>query len=231
MKGVIIMNKEENIFITYEDVVKSSSIKILSDIIEKYQDCYKGFINFDLIRPYTSSFIEYLIFFLTRENQNILYELRSINYDTNKAWNDIHKRNIKLYENSLNLSFYDTIKLMDIQDDIKHIYLWTDTYDERIHRDISETIGFYKTSYVTGDFRNAINKFSNINTFVINDINLIHIIKKANLIQNTSVFIANYRYNYIVDEGGFTAFKIDNLDKYAKDNSTTIRLFQPIKIY
>jgi hypothetical protein len=222
-------NREETFFISYEDVIKSSAIKVLESILLKYSDTYKEFIDHTLLINHAESYDAFVDFFIIREHSNIFDCLKKFDFDTLQAWKDIHKRNENLYKESMELPFANSLYVMPKQKFTKMIYLWTEEYDERIHRDISESYGFIKINYVVGPFEEAIMKVPDITCYVLNDINLIYPILLRDKIKFTNIMLANYRYNMVMNEDKGFELKIPDISDLECVRAFKLLLFNPIR--
>lgn len=227
---MIILNEftksPEIIFISYEEVIKSPYPFIIKQIQEKYKDYYKDYINFDLIDNLDLDNINRLC--VQRQEKNILKYLSKKEFDFITALNDIYKKFDDMFIKSDFLSIGKNIHFLLSQKFTQRIYMYTPIYDKRIHLDIQMNFkDMDKIKYVTGDFFEVVKSLDGITSYILNDIMDVSTLLSTNKISYTNILLANYGYNYTLNENGKLILRL-NIDEIMKEKIFKFVTFTPI---
>lgn len=220
--------RPETFFITYEDVIKSSYMLAIRDLINSQKD-YITRIDFNIFEHIKSP-DDLKFFLLNRPYMNILKNISLQEFDFDAEWKKISKINPTLYENDKGLKIASSVSVLELQKFVKNIYIWTEDYDERIHKDITFN---YKNGdivkYVIGDFKEAINNIPGITCYILNDINLISTLIDINKVAYSTIMVANYKYNYIHSEEEMELkLKLDATVELQQKNIFKMYMFDPM---
>lgn len=220
--------RPETFFITYEDVIKSSYMLALKDLINSQKE-YLNLIDFDIFEHIKTP-DELKFFLLNRPYENILKNINLKEFDFNSEWKKISKIDPELYENDKGLKIASTVSILELQKFVKNVYIWTEEYDERIHKDITHN---YKNDeivkYVIGDFKEAINNISDITCYILNDINFIPTLIDISKVEYSTIMVANYKYNYVHSEEDMELkLKIGDTTELQQKNTFKLYMFDPM---
>jgi hypothetical protein len=143
---------------------------------------------------------------------------------------DIFNRFPDMYSKSEKLVMGDSLHMILSQGFTEKVYVYTPEYDERVHVDLNDTYrNPDKLKYITGDFANIIEDFDDITTFIFNDIIDISTLIAFNKTKYTNILVANYGYNFTIDDNGNLTLRIDAesmMEEYVFKFST----FTPAKL-
>lgn len=222
-------SRDEIFFIVYDDIVKAPIINIMKDVLLKYKDYYNDFIDLSSFTAIENhdQFIDLII---NRRHKNIFRSLRTQEFDCDRAWLDVYKRNPKLIYDSLMLPFGTSIYILLKQSFVKKIFIWSEVYDKRIHLDIQENFGLDIVGYVTGEFSDVIQNIPDITCFVIDQAERVNTLIDLGRVNLATICIADYGYNYITHEEGIKReFKVTDLYKLETIHRFRSTLFKPIQ--
>lgn len=221
--------KSEIIFICYDDVIKSPYPYILNKINEKYHPFYKDFLELDIIKDMDIADLE--MFCNTRENKNVFYDLAKIEFDADGSLADLAKNFEDMYFELPLLEMGTSLDTIKSQKFTEKIYVYTKEYDLRIHLDIQKTFRDMKmVNYVSGDFDDVIASLEGVTSYILDDISYVPSIFFHGKGDFVNIMVANYGYNYYVDdEDEVVKLKID-VDQYATDNTFKFATFSPMEM-
>jgi hypothetical protein len=203
--------RPEIIFITYDEVIKNPYPFLLKQILSKYKKNYENFIDLASIENMDDKNL--MRFCVQRTNQNIFRELAKVEFDYDKANDDLYSKFDDMFLNSSLLSMGKNIPFLLAQKFTKKIYVYTRNYDKRVHLDLE--MNFHdmdKIKYVVGDFDEVISSLDGITSYILNDANYIIPIIYNKKIEYTTVLVANYGYNYAMNEDEQMVLKINVAD-------------------
>ena len=219
--------KQEIIFISYDEIIKNVYPLLLSLILKRYKNEYKDFLKIDLIE--NMNIDDLYILCIQRHDKNILRYLSKKEFNYEESLKNIYNKFNDLFINSDLLSIGASIHMLLTQKFTKKIYIYTKEYDKRIHLDLELNYrDMNKINYVTGNFLDAVNKLDGITTYILNDIMDVSYILDER-INYTNILLANYGYNYTINENGTLVLRLnleEAMDKYVFKFST----FFPISI-
>lgn len=224
-------SQQEVIFITYDDVIKSSKLYILKTLLNdiEYKKCYKDFINYSKIENKDDQQLNAIISASTKSN--ILEFLATKEFDYNVTYDDLVSRFDDIYEKSDLLEIGKSIYVLLQQKFTKKIFIYTKDYDKRLHKNITDLFDMESIVYINGEFEDVINDIfstDTITSYILNDINLLQKLIDMDKVKFTSVLIANYGYNYTLNDDLIPILKIDNIDNISKEKVFKLGVFQPI---
>lgn len=218
--------RDEVIFITYDEIIKSPYPFILDKINTNYKDIYKDFIKTEM---FDGLDIKQLLGFCSKRTDKDLFKyLAKMDFDYKGAMDDLKYRYIDMYENSELLKIGESIFMMLTQTFTKKIYIYTEEYDVRVHLDIQKTYDdMNKVNYISGDFSEAIKKVEGVTNYIISDLDYLIDILDAGKADYTTILLASYGYNYIFNEDkGDIELRI-NPDDFIKDTICKFSTFIP----
>jgi len=193
------VKRPEIIFICYDEVIKNPYPFILHQMRTTYRNVYDNFINFSLIDKL--NMIDLLKFCIQRRKVNIFHQLSKKEFDYKKSLNDIFYKYDDMYILSEPLIISSSIHVMLKQKFTEKIYIHTDKYDKRVHIDIQTQFkDMEKINYITGNLFNVISKLSGVTTYILRNILDVGIILELNKSEYTNIIVANYGYNFTLDE-------------------------------
>lgn len=218
--------RNENIFIEYDDIIKSSNVGLLKMIKNTYRDDIKDFIHIDQIDKLTEDKLD--IFSTARLEKNILHALKKVPFDYDYVFKTLTESKIDLYASMQPLRFADIVNVLLSQKFVKNVYIYTKEHDFRIECDISILFnGSDKVNYVSGDFDKALDMLNDITLYVLSDIDKMGQIIAKNKQEYCEFMIAEYGYNY-KEEDGIVRLK-GNYEELQKEKIFKMGTFSPIK--
>lgn len=218
--------RNENVFIEYEDIIKSSNVGLLKMIKNTYRDDIKDFIHIDQIDNLTEDKLD--IFSTARLEKNILHALRKVPFDHDYVFKTLTDSKVDLYASIQPLMFADVVNVLLSQKFVKNVYIYTKEHDFRIECDISILFnGSSKVSYVSGDFNEALDMLDDITLYVLSDIDKMGQIIAKNKQEYCEFMIAEYGYNY-KEEDGIVRLK-GNYEELQQEKIFKMGTFSPIK--
>lgn len=222
----------ENIFVDYEGVIKSSVPTLLSQLELVFKESLKDFINFDMITGMKRANLTRIS--VQRTEKNILKYLAKKEFDYDKTLKEISDSFVDLYMNSDNLVMAETLSGIILkQKFLNNLYIHTEEYDKRIHYDIQNNfkINCSKVHYITGKKEEVYDDLQGITSFILNDIEDILLLIKLKKTEYTNILVANYGYNYKLDEKtGEVVPKVELTEDMLKKNIFKFATFMPVKL-
>lgn len=221
--------QDEVFFISYTDIVKSIYPYLLKKISTELVDDFKDLLKLESFSKYDEKNLLTLAY--QRPHPNMLEYLAKEEFDYNQALFNLVDIYPEVYNKSELLSIGANIEIFMKEKFIKKIYIYSEVYDPRIHYDIQS---MYKdmeiVQYAYGPLTDVLDKLeSRPTTFFLNDIDYaIELFSDKKYSEFTNILIADYNYNYIVDDEGNRDFRID-LEEFNDDIVCKIGTFPPIK--
>lgn len=221
--------QKEVLFITYDDVIKSTKLFILKKLMEaEYRFGYKDYIDYKKIDSKTDEELTAII--TASPYKNILKLLATKLFDYDVTYTDLVMTYPESITSSKLLTFGDALFILMKQKFLSKVYMYTESYDENVHKDIDTIYGMSKITYVTGDFKEVvqdINKENKITSYIINDIDYLQQLIDMNSVAYTNILIGNYGYNYKLNEDKIPILKIDDIDTLKKEKIFKFGMFEP----
>lgn len=223
-------SQQEVVFITYEDVIKTTKLYILKKLLndKEFNTCYKDFIDFSKIENKDDSALSGIITAATKNN--ILEYLATSQFDYNLTYLDLIERFDDIYDESKLLAIGNSIHVLLKQKFTKTIYIYTKAYDKRIHKNLNDIFDMESIVYINGEFEEVIediSKTEKITSYILNDIDLLQKLIDIDKVKFTSVLIANYGWNYKLNSEGIPILKIDDIDNISKEKVFKLGVFVP----
>lgn len=222
-------SQKEVLFITYEDIIKTSKFLILKKLqTDEYRDNYKDYIDYSKIDNLSDEQLMGTIFGAT--DINILKYLATDSFDCDLTYLDLYLNDDNIIKNSKLLSFGQSVHILLKQKFISNIYIYTKNYDENICKDIFELYGNNNIIYTHGDFNTVIeeiHKTNKIMTYVLNDINLVNNLIEMDKVAYTNILICHAGWNYKLNNNNIPILKLDNSDKLSKEKIFKLAVFDP----
>lgn len=219
--------KDEIIFITYDDVIKSRNPFILNQILQKYKSYYNDFLDLSQIENLNKKQLD--LFCLKRQHKNIFHTLAKKEFDCNTAMKEISDKYYDMFIESELLTIGKSLSFILHQKFTKKIYIHSQEYDKKIHLDIQMNYNdMDKVNYVTGNLINVINTIDGITSYILADIMDVSALLATDKIAYTNILVANYGYNFTYIDNKLNLRM--NLDDAIKERIFKFATFMPIDI-
>lgn len=224
--------RDEIFFVTYRDVIRSPYPIIMQRIqqsktLQKALDAVVHLPFLDYTNPAS------LETFAFQRQQFLLFDYlkKDEDLDVRRLEDELLFRYTDIYEKSNLLAIGESLKMALTEDFVKQIYIYSETYDPRIHADIQVTYeDMSRVSYVTGEDLGAVLDALPVKptAFFINDIDyIIDLTKKPETLDYTHLFLADYRYNLVRSDDGLVDYRFELTD-YLEDRIVRFSIFKPI---
>lgn len=205
------LNRTENVFITYDGCVKNYRPELLKIIRTKFAKSYEGYVNIDALKSLSESELNGLV--IQSTSGNIIEYIATSQFDFEKALGELYWSQEDIYFKSELWDMGVSMILYADQSYVGNIFFYTPVYDPRIEADIKHTYKKYlnKVRYVHGDISEVLSNQINVKltSFALNDVMLVPDLIKLNKVDDTQIMIANYIYNYTVNDKNIPVLKID----------------------
>jgi hypothetical protein len=201
-----------NLLFVYDNVIKTPDAVILKLAAGKYAKRLEDFMHLEL--PESTTFDTLTQRLVKRTVKNPIEWLAKKEFDYDKTYNQLKAKSIRLYEDSIYLNSFNSIRIFLKSYCIGKIYIWNDTNDMRQLYDISGLLELKddKVQYVVSPtLRQAIDSIGNVNVVYDWDIDRVNEIVSTGLYDNILFAVANYPFN----------FEIDNMNKFKYNLSET----------
>lgn len=215
------VKSHEFIFIQYHDIIKSYKPYLLKKLLynKDYREGYTGALNFDLFKDYSDN--QLLGLAMRSLSKNILEYISISEFDYDATLESLYEDTEDfpdMFSESPLLKIGTTIFSLLKLDYVKKIYVHTNTYDERIHKDLIDTYGDMKRiTYVNGDFIDAVKAIpEKITTYIVNDVRTIDTLIENDLISYSNVLVADAGWNYKQNEENKIVLKCDDIEAKSK---------------
>lgn len=221
--------QDEIIFIAYDDVIRSTKFAVLKKLIrdKDLREEFKDKIDFSMFENKTDD--ELLAFIIGCGHKDILEGVALKEFNYFESYVSILVRYPDILKDGYMLSFATAIQILLQQKFTKKIYIYFKYNDSRVFADLQSLYDKYKDRiiYVTGELTGAIKNINEtITLYVFNDIDMIQSVVDAGKINGAQILIADYGYNYMVDdELNEVVWKIKNDDDFQKENNCILRIF------
>lgn len=226
-------SQKEVLFITYDDVIKTTKLLILKKLLTpEYRQNYEDFIDYSIIDNKTDEELLSIIFSAT--DKNILKFLSKSSFDFDVTYTDLYLNYENIIPESTLLSFGQSIHILLKQKFLDKIYIYTPHFDESVYKDIYDVYGSTNIIYVYGEFETIIRSITKdtnikITSFVLNDIELVNKLIELNVVAYTNILICNGGWNYKLNKNNVPVLKLDNSEKLSKENIFKIGVFDSDK--
>ena len=193
-------NKNEVLFICYEDVIKSFKPFLFQKLQEpEFRDQYSELIDYSKIdnkRP-----DEIMALSISFYYKNIFRNLAKTEFDYDAVESEFSSKFDNLASESDLLAMGENIKLMLSCSFLKKVYIYIEKPDERILTDLVNTYDDERIQVIIGDLTKGLTKINDkITLFMLNDVKMIDKIDSAGIIQDACILIAQLGYNYTIDD-------------------------------
>lgn len=197
---------------------------------DDYRTNYEDFIDFSQIRG--KNYNELLSFCTATRHKNILKSIAKKEFDYDATYKDLYYSFDDIVKESPTLLIGSSLFILLDQLFVDKVYIYTETYDERIIDDVSFVYkNTSKMEYITGDFKEAVNSVNEkITSFILNDMSYINDLIDINKIGYTNVLMLDIGYNYNIADDYQISFKIDNLDQLSKDHVFKLGFFKQYEL-
>lgn len=223
----------EVLFITYEDVIRSVKYGILKYISqEDIKKNYEKYLDYSIFDRFTN---EQLLAWLSAiPEKNIFKLLATEEFDYDSSYMDTIAEAEHVFLNSFLLDIGKSLNILLSQKFIDTVYIYYPINDNRVIEDLHTTyvLNCGKIKFVYGDIREAITNIKErITAYFINDIDIIFDLVDIGKIENSQILLADYGYNYVLDEvdggGELPVLKIKDVDKFNEEHKCYIKAFSP----
>lgn len=219
--------RPEIIFVSYNEIIKNPYPFILSQIVKRYTDFYKDFLDINKFKSLDNDNLLRLV--IQRSEKNIFEYLAIKKFDYESSLQDIYNKFDDLFIYSPQLQIADSLTMLLSQKFTKKIYIHSDVYDKRIHLDIQTLFqDMHRVNYVTGDFTKVINKLEGVTTWILDDAYKIIPLVHNKKVEFTNILVANYGYNFALNDDKQLSFRI-NTEEWEKKYTFKFATFMPIK--
>lgn len=191
--------RDEIIFITYDEVIRSPYPFLLDKINTDFREIYQSFLKTEMFERYD---IKQLLGFCSKRTDKDLFKyLSRFEFDYDTSLRDLKSRYIELYDESELLKIGESLFLLLTQKFTKKVYIYTEDYDIRVHLDIQKTYNdMERVSYIYGDFKEALQLAEGVTNFIINDLDYLIDIIDSGKADYTTIMLASYGYNFVYNE-------------------------------
>ena len=219
--------RKEIMLIEYEDVIKCPSAGILNLIKKDYMDELKDLINVSKLKLMDFNNIQR--YSIERPTRNILDYIKVNQFNTETIYNALYNAYDTIYMDLPLMSIGDSVYFISKQKFTEKIYIFSEKYDKKIEFDIKENYcELDNVFYVAGDFKSIINNIEKPTSYILSDIDKVQTIIDENMIEFVEIMVAQYGYNYCIDD---SILKIrGDYDKMMYDKNFKIASFTPLKM-
>ena len=208
-----------NLLFVYDNVIKSPDPYILKLAQTKYKDKLKDFLYLDL--PQTATIETITSRMVNRTVKNPLEWLAKKSFDYDKAYKQLKSKSMAMYEKSIYLNSYNSLRIFRKSYCIGKIYIWNESYDKRQIYDIAGLLdkSNEKIQYVTSPtLRQAIDTIGDLTVVYDWDVERVRDIVETGVYDDILFAVADYPFN----------FDLDNMNhlKYGLYNKENVRPFK-----
>lgn len=221
--------RDEYIFLTYDDILKTHIPTLVAKLIERKDD-YKEFIDYSKIENVSKSKILWLS--QIRTKYNLLEHIKLKDFDFDLSMMSLTSQIDNVYKDSPELIMVNTCKILLAQTFVKKIYIYTQTKMDHINADIVSMFGNNdKIAIITGDFVQALKSIpDNITMYIVNSVHMADIIMDNAKSQYADILVGEYGYNYrlITKPVRGPILACDGIIDKAEKNHFRLNMFMPI---
>lgn len=222
----------KKIFLSFKDVIKTPDIAVLKALLNP--DMKQNFSNVvDYTRFEFMNDDNLLRLCIQRTHKNILKYLSidGVEFDYDKMYNLIYKNLEDKFTPYPCLRMVEVMALAISTSNISTLYIYSDEYDEEIENEIGVIFNANagKVTYIHGDLYKSI-QGKDIGLFVLADLEDVNKLNDLGLITNKEVLVANYGYNYTLDDNGNLVFKFDIQNNIKNRSFFKLRAFNPFEL-
>jgi hypothetical protein len=219
--------RSETVLVTYDDVIKTPYPFLLNKIDTKLRSFYEAFLDVDKFKGLDMNNLLRLC--VQRTDRHLFRYLAKTDFDFDGALKELQDRYFEIYEQSPLLAMGDGIQMMLTQKFTNKIYIYTEVYDIRVHLDIQKTFNdMERVNYITGDFPSVLNKLDGITSYIVNDLDYVIDIINSGKTEFTNIMLAQYGYNYALDDDTQTLEFRMNLSDLIGDRVCKLGTFMPV---
>ena len=200
---------------------------ILNLIKKDYMDELKDLINVSKLKLMDFNNIQR--YSIERPTRNILDYIKVNQFNTETIYNALYNAYDTIYMDLPLMSIGDSVYFISKQKFTEKIYIFSEKYDKKIEFDIKENYcELDNVFYVAGDFKSIINNIEKPTSYILSDIDKVQTIIDENMIEFVEIMVAQYGYNYCIDD---SILKIrGEYDKMMYDKNFKIASFTPLKM-
>lgn len=221
----------KSIFLVFDDIFKSSSMAILKGImIPEMKENFKEVIDYTKFEFMNDDNL--LRFCIQRTEENILkYIGTSDTFDYDKMYDTMYSNLIDKYTPYISLRMVEVIAMAISTPQIKNVYVYSKNFDNEIQTELGLLFNANtkKIKYVYGDLDKALIG-KDITLFILPSMTYVNKLYSLNILHHKEVLIANYGYNYKLDENGELVFKYDINDSIINESMFKLRVFDPFDL-
>lgn len=219
--------RKEIMLIEYTDVIKCPSAGILNLIKKDYINELKDLININKLNLMDFNNIQR--YCIERPTKNVLDYIKVNPFNTDTIYKALYNAYDTIYMDLPLMSIGDSVYFLSKQKFTEKIYIFSEEYDKKIEFDIKENYcELDNVFYVAGDFKSIINSIEKPTSYILSDIDKVQTIIDENKIEFVEIMVAQYGYNYCIDD---SILKIrGDYDKMMYDKNFKIASFTPLKM-
>lgn len=223
--GLDFATRKEVFFICYHDIIKTAVPFILEKVRDEWKDDYKEYI--DMSRIENKSREQLVMLSLNRIYDNVFEYLKIKDFDTEGTLNDIYNYYPELFKESDLLKIGRSLLMIMKEKFVEKIYIYTPTYDKRIHEDIQDTYGNMDLiNYVVGDLEEVLKTITAPTCFMVNDCMMVDKLIELKKVQYTTILVPFCGFNTKLNlENKLPELKLDDIEDKALKNIFKFSMF------
>jgi hypothetical protein len=222
------LGRDEIVLVEYDEIIKSPYPLLLEQISTRYSEAYEQFIWLDEFREMDMNNLQRLC--VQRTDIDLFRYLSKTEFDYVTALKELKDKYMNIYKESPLLSMGDGISKMLSQKYVKQVYIHTDVYDVRVHRDIQDTFhDMDRTPYVTGPISDVIQQLEGVTCYILKDIHHVPLLFEKNKFEYSEILVGAFGFNYNMDAENTLTLKID-MEKLKEKGSFKFGTFQPVTL-
>lgn len=188
-------SRDEIILVEYEEIIRSPYPLLLTAIQDQYNEIYKSYLWTEMFEEMNIPNLERLC--IQRSDIDLFKFLAKTEFDTKSALKDLKDKFFTIYEDAPLLPMGDSLIRLMLQKYARKIYIYSEIYDVRIHKDIQTTFqDMQRVPYVTGDFREVIEAIPDISCYILRDIDNVKAVLDTGRTDFTEIMLGKFGFNY-----------------------------------
>ena len=202
-----------NLLFVYDNVIKTPDAFILKLASSKYANKLEEFMYLDM--PKTTTLETLTDRLIHRAVKNPIEWLAKKEFDYDKIYNQLKEKSVRVYEDSIYLRAFDTIRIFVKSYCIGRIYIWNPSVDKRQLYDLSGLLDGSndKVQYVAGsNLRQVIDNIGNLNVVYDWDAERIRDIVSTGVYDGILFAVGNYPFNFEPDNPKKLKYGLDEYD-------------------
>lgn len=223
---------QHDIFISYNGILKIIEPYLLETIRNPmFQDRFSNVLDYNKFLHLDFKNLIRLCIQRTDENvfKYVAFDNYKESYDFNKLYNLIYSSADDLITYSPQLLFAHHLQFLASRQFIKNIYIYSESYDDRIKDDIEMTFitNKNKFKYVYGDIDEIIKTY-NADMYVVPNIDFIGVLNNNNKLLKKEILLAKYGFNFQLNKSGDIVELRGGFDKLINEKIFKLQMFSPM---